>query len=66
MMLPLGFSPFNVGPTELIVVLVIVLILRREEAAGSGALVGPQPGRIQKGQGRGRETDQREGQGDRR
>lgn len=28
MMLPLGFSPlFNVGPTELIVVLVIVLIL---------------------------------------
>ncbi|MBP8802152.1 MAG: twin-arginine translocase TatA/TatE family subunit [Kiritimatiellae bacterium] len=26
-MLPLGFSPFNVGPTELIVVLVIVLIL---------------------------------------
>jgi len=27
MMLPLCFSPFNVGPTELIVVLVIVLIL---------------------------------------
>ncbi len=27
MMLPLGFSPFNVGPTELIVVLVIVLVL---------------------------------------
>ncbi len=27
MMLPLGFSPVNVGPTELIVVLVIVLIL---------------------------------------
>ena len=27
MMLPLGFSPLNVGPTELIVVLVIVLIL---------------------------------------
>ena len=27
MMLPLCFSPLNVGPTELIVVLVIVLIL---------------------------------------
>ncbi|MDD3585159.1 MAG: twin-arginine translocase TatA/TatE family subunit [Kiritimatiellae bacterium] len=27
MMLPLGFSPLNMGPTELIVVLVIVLIL---------------------------------------
>ena len=27
MMLPLAFSPFNVGPTELIVVLVIILVL---------------------------------------
>ena len=31
MMLPLCFSPFNVGPTELIVVLVIVLILFGEK-----------------------------------
>lgn len=27
MMLPLAFSPFNIGPTELIVVLVIILVL---------------------------------------
>jgi TatA/E family protein of Tat protein translocase len=26
-MMPLAFSPFNIGPTELIVVLVIILIL---------------------------------------
>ena len=26
-MMPLAFSPFNVGPTELIVVLVIILVL---------------------------------------
>jgi sec-independent protein translocase protein TatA len=27
MMLPLGFSPFNISPSELMIVLVIVLIL---------------------------------------
>ncbi len=62
MMLPLGFSPFNVGPTETIVVLVIVLILFGGKSCRIWRARWAAAWAIQKGQGRGEKLTNEKGQ----